>query len=92
MQVAVDALIVEDLLMLPKPDVLDILLAQQGYLKYQELGLDSVFVRRGHPAAMDRRPIWYPPGFWEELEKKKKFVRTELCGYLKPYWGTPTKG
>jgi hypothetical protein len=34
-QVAVDALIVEDLLMLPKPDVLDILLAQQGYLKYQ---------------------------------------------------------
>jgi hypothetical protein len=58
----------------------------------QELALDSVFVRRGHPAAMDRRPIWYPPGFWEEVEKKKKFVRKELCGYLKPYWGASGQG
>jgi hypothetical protein len=53
----------------------------------QELALDSVFVRRGHPAAMDRRPIWYPPGFWEEVEKKKKSVRTELCGFLGSQWG-----
>lgn len=35
LQVAVDALVVEDLLIMPKPDVLDILLASQGYLKYQ---------------------------------------------------------
>lgn len=74
--------------MLPKPDVLDILMAEQGYLKYQELALDSVFVRRGHPAAMDPRPLWYPPGFKEEVRKKQEFVRTNLCTYLKPYWGT----
>lgn len=85
-------MIVEDLLMLPKPDVLDILMAQQGYLKYQELGLDSVFVKRGHPAAIDTRPLWYPPGFWKEVEKKKEFVRTELCGFLKGHWQARGQG
>lgn len=87
LEIAVDAVMVEDLLMLPKPDVLDIRMAEQGFLKYQELALDSVFVRRGHPAAMDMRLIWYPPGFREEVARKQEFVRSNLCTYLKPYWG-----
>jgi hypothetical protein len=86
-KVSVDAVMVEDLLMLPKPDVLDIRMAEQGFLKFQELALDSVFIRRGHPAAVDTRPIWYPPGFKEEVVQKQKFVRSNLCTYLKPYWG-----
>jgi hypothetical protein len=86
-EISVDAVVVEDLLMLPKPDVLDIRMAEQGFLKYQELALDSVFIRRGHPAAMDTRPIWLPPGFREEVARKQEFVRSNLCTYLKLYWG-----
>jgi hypothetical protein len=86
--VSVEAVMVEDLLMLPKPDVLDMLMSQQGFLKFQELALDSVFVRRGHPAALaTTRSMWYPPGFTEEVEEKIKFVRSNLCSFLRQYWG-----
>lgn len=68
--VSVDAVTVEDLLMPPKPDVLDMLMSQQGFLNIQELALNSVFARRGHPAALaTTRPMWYPPGFKEEVER-----------------------
>jgi len=86
--VNIDAVMVEDLLMLPKPDVLDIAMAKQGFLKFQELALDSVFVRRGHPAAVSTQPMWYPPGFDNEVELKKKFVRGNLCGLLKQHWAS----
>lgn len=68
-ELSVDAVMVEDNLIRPNLGVLDIRMAEQGYLKYQKLQIDSVFVRRGHPAAMDTRPIWYPPGLQRELAK-----------------------
>lgn len=83
----VDAVMVEDLLMLPKPDVLDLVMVKNGFLKFAELALDSVFVRRGHPAAISNMPMWYPPGFDKEVELKTQHVRTNLCGYLKKAWG-----
>lgn len=61
----------------------------QGFLKYQELAIDSVFVRRGHPAAMDARPLWYPPLHKEDVQHYKQTVQEGLCDFFNQFWGLP---
>jgi hypothetical protein len=82
-------LLIEDLLQMPKPDAVDVRLAEAGFLKYQELAIDSVFVRRGHPAAMDARPLWYPPQHKADVQHYEHMVRESLWDFFSQFWGLP---
>jgi hypothetical protein len=84
--VNVDAMLVEDFWILPKPDLLDVIMGKNGFLKFQELAFDSVFVRRGHPAAQSTQPMWYPPHFDQDLAVWTQRVRNEMCPQLKAVW------
>lgn len=80
--VNVDAMLVEDFWILPKPDLLDVIMGKNSFLKFQELAFDSVFVRRGHPAAQSTQPMWYPPHFDQDLAVWTQRVRNEMCPQL----------
>ena len=52
----------------------DYFLNQAGYVKFAQMAIDALFLRREHP-------VWYPPDwdyFWERNQAMRKINRGDL--------------
>jgi len=60
-QIKVDAMLIEFVWLPYFPNYLDMLMTENGFMKYMQLIIDSLYVRRGTQAASSERPHWLHP-------------------------------
>jgi hypothetical protein len=59
---------------------LDIFLTSHGFVKYQHMALDSVFVNLKYlmsESTMLYSTIWYPPGFQKKINEENEWRKTQ---------------
>lgn len=59
---------------------LDIFLTAHGFVKYQHMALDSVFVNLKYlmsESTMLYSTIWYPPGFQQKIDEENEWRKTQ---------------
>jgi hypothetical protein len=87
----VDVMVIEDMWLPPFPRVLDMELGMKGFIKFQQLAIDSVFVRRSSTTVLQSlAPTWFPPSFQADMQFY--ITRAQDPGQqaaLKKSWGLP---
>jgi hypothetical protein len=84
----VDVMVIEDVWLRPMPRMLDVLMGRNGFIKYQQLVIDSVFVRRGSTGALSDSTPWMPPSFDTDLQFHIQWGNKPVTqAELKQAWG-----
>jgi hypothetical protein len=82
----IDVMLIEDFWQVAVPRTLDVLMGQNNFLKFHQLPIDSVYVRRGTPAARFQQPFWYPPSFNDDVQLNVDYAK-QVQAQLKKAWG-----
>lgn len=81
-------LLIEDFWLQPVPRTLDVYLGQNGYIKFHQMAIDSVFVQKDFAVDVLRQPTWYPPQFDADVQFHVNWVKqTSTQTALKAAWG-----
>jgi hypothetical protein len=84
----VDVMLIEDVWLPKFPTMLDMTMDRNNFIKFSQLVIDAVYVRRDSTFVRPPSPVWYPPQWEDDVQANIRWAKGPASkAQLKKSWG-----